>query len=324
MPGYCWPITSFKEIIRKLPRSDLRLRLPHMDQPALHGFGRILPMGPSYVIEDLSQVVVLRIISRTAVSHAPRLMLKEVEVSCKLRSKLNAQRAVCWVTWLGDGCLVCPLHVAAGELGAWIVECSAGFRVTRGWWAQLISFVTCVSNFSESRMTAVANMILINESVLFPASKLLEIMAEPMSWIPWMFSRDASTLLISGELQRFGASPEHGLCGWCRRYNMIQSGHGNLWKSNIQQWNKQNKHVRVDHVADVNHLDSAEPKSHAEPKSCLSCLQLPSRGRFLRKQCYVLLLFTKNSAETSSKQCISIISALKCAGAWTSARNWCL
>lgn len=98
MPGYCWPITSFKEIIRKLPRSDLRLRLPHMDQPALHGFGRILPMGPSYVIEDLSQVVVLRIISRTAVSHAPRLMLKEVEVLCKLRSKLNAQRAVCWVT----------------------------------------------------------------------------------------------------------------------------------------------------------------------------------------------------------------------------------
>lgn len=125
----------------------------------------------------------------------------------------------------------------------------------------------------------------------------------------------------SVKVPRMGSVADAGGTTW---YNLDMEIYGNLWKSNIQQWNKQNKHVRVDHVADVNHLDSAEPKSHAEPKSCLSCLQLPSRGRFLRKQCYVLLLFTKNSAGTSSKQCISIISALKCAGAWTSARNWCL
>ena len=46
------------------------------------------------------------------------------------------------------------------------------------------------------------------ESVLIPASKLLENTAEPMSWICRKFSPDASPLLISGELQRFGASPQ--------------------------------------------------------------------------------------------------------------------
>ena len=60
---------KLKEIIRKLLDPVLRLRLSHMDQPALPGFCGILPMGPGYVIEDLSQVVVLRIILRTAGSH---------------------------------------------------------------------------------------------------------------------------------------------------------------------------------------------------------------------------------------------------------------